>query len=473
MQEYHSTSPKDRLFLLIGLVSLLFIPFIVLCFYAHPIADDYTYSPVSPFWETQKQLYLHWNGRYSANFMVMANPILHFSLIGYRLAALGLLLSIPISILFAVSCAFRKVITLLERIVLSSILSLFILSLLSSLPEGIYWYPGAMTYILGCCIAIFYMGFVILYQKSNFIGNRWIHFCVCVILLFLAIGFNEVQMLLFIFAHFAGWISLKKQERFNSIFLPLLLFCALFSSVMFFAPGNHGRESFFPNNHNLVYSLGMTALQMPRFFFTWISSAPLWIGSILFAPVSFKLYKESVLFNKLGQIKPLIVFSFLLVILFLCIFPAYWSTAILGQHRTLNTACFFFILTWFLFIHTVYSRNNLAGKMSVALNPTIKTGLGVFLIFTLLFSGNSGTILMDLASGKIRGFDKEMTNRYNLIDAAKKQRKTEIIMQPLQNRPASLFILDIQPGCDHWINQQFAQFYGLKKICCDSAGYRN
>ncbi len=455
--------------MLIGLIGLLFVPFIVLCFYAHPIADDYTYSPVSPFWETQKQLYLHWNGRYSANFMVMANPILHFSLTGYRFAALSLLLSIPISIFFEVSCAFRKVITLLERVVLSSILSLFILGLLPSLPEGIYWYPGAMTYILGCCIAIFYIGFVILYGKSSFIGNRWIHFGICIVLLFLAIGFNEVQMLIFVFAHLAIWINLKKQERFNSVWLPLLILCILFSSVMFFAPGNHGRESFFPDNHNLTHSLGMTALQMPRFFFEWISYAPLWIGSILFAPLSLKLYKESTLFNKLGQIKPLIVFCLLWVILFLCIFPAYWSTAILGQHRTLNTACFFFVLVWFAFIHTIYSRNNLAERMNSALNPTVKTGLSVFLLVTLLFSGNSGTILMDFASGKITGFDKEMNSRYALMDAAKKQGSTEVSMAPLQNKPASLFVLDIQTGCNQWINQQFAQFYGLKKICGDSS----
>ena len=75
---------------------------------------------------------------------------------------------------------------------------------------------------------------------------------------------------------------------------------------------------------------------------------------------------------------------------------------------------------------------------------------------------------MDFASGKITGFDREMNSRYALIDAAKKQGQTQISMHSLQNKPASLFVLDIQPGCNHWINEQFAQFYGLNKICCDS-----
>jgi hypothetical protein len=468
MQWYNRISPKSKLWLLTGLFCLLFIPFIALCFYAHPIADDYAYNPASPFWESQKQLYMNWNGRYSANFMVMANPILHISLNGYRVAAFILLLIMPLSIFFMLSSAIGKAFSFVEKVVFSSILAIFILSLLPSLPEGIYWYPGAMTYILGCCVTMFYIGFIIRYLKNDFLINRWIHFCFCILLLFLAIGFNEVQMLLFIFAHFAIWISLKKEARFKSIWLPLLLFSTLFSSIMFFAPGNHGRESFFPNNHKLLHSLGMTALQMPRFFFTWVSYAPLWIGTILFAPVSLKLSKESPLISKLGQTKPLIVFGLLWVILFFCIFPAYWSTTILGQHRTLNTACFFFIITWFWFIHTIYSGNNLAEKISVALNPPVKAGLSLLLVFIVLFSGNIGTVLMDFNSGKITGFDKEMNSRYTLIKQAKMSGQDEVVMQGLQNKPGSLFVLDIQPDCNHWINEQFAQFYGLKKICCDT-----
>lgn len=468
MQVFQKTGAIGKVHLLIRLFSLLLIPFAVLCFYAHPIADDYTYIPSSPFWQTQKELYLHWNGRFSANFMVMVNPILNFSFTGYRLAALLLLLLIPVSLFFIIASSLGKVLYGSGRLAFSIMLSVFILSLLPSLPEGIYWYPGAMTYILGCCIAMFYTGMVIRYLQGNFIINRLFHFVISVILLFISIGFNEVQMSLFMFVHFTVWISLKKQERFKSVWFPLLLLCMLFSGIMFFAPGNHGRESFFPDNHNLLHSLLMTALQMPRFFFSWISYAPLWIGTILFAPVSLILTKESDFFRKLGQMNPLIFFCFLWGVLFFCIFPAYWSTAILGQHRTLNTACFFFVLVWLAFIHSVYSRNNLAEKASVALNPRLKTGLTIVLAISLLFSGNSGTILMDFASGKITGFDREMNSRYALIDAAKKQGQTQISMHSLQNKPASLFVLDIQPGCNHWINEQFAQFYGLNKICCDS-----
>ena len=214
-------------------------------------------------------------------------------------------------------------------------------------------------------------------------------------------------------------------------------------------------------------------MQMPRFFFSWVSFSPLLIGSILFVPISLKLNKYSALFRKLALYKPLTLFALLWGVLFLCIFPPYWSTAILGQHRTLNTACFFFVFAWFAFLHTIYSRNDLAERISSVLNRPVKTVLIILLFTTLLFSGNGGTALMDFASGKITGFNREMNKRYEIIAQAKKNGQTEVTMLPLQNKPASLFVLDIQPGCTHWINQQFAQFYGLKKICCDTVVNQN
>jgi hypothetical protein len=75
---------------------------------------------------------------------------------------------------------------------------------------------------------------------------------------------------------------------------------------------------------------------------------------------------------------------------------------------------------------------------------------------------------MEFVTGKISAFDKEMNNRYTLIYEAQKNGIKVISLPPLQNKPNSLFVLDIQPGCNHWINQQEAQFYGLEKIYMDS-----
>ncbi len=474
MQWFNKIPDKGISGLIILFLSLLFIPYIVLCFYAHPIADDYTYGPESPFWNTQLELYIHWNGRYIANFFIMANPILCNSsfatlLVVYRLSALILLMLVPVSILFFLNSAIAKAISGLKKVIGAIIISLLIVALLPSLPEGIDWYPGAMTYILGCIVAFIYAGMVIRYFNDAFFMNRIFHACLCILLLCIAVGFNEVQMLLLGFGHLLLFLSFKREGRFRSFGFVLLVCCIVFSSFMFFAPGNHFRGEYFPNSHKFLTSTCMSVLQMFRFFFSFVSKGPLWIASILFAPISYKLSQSSPFFQRISRFKPFFLFSILWVVLFLCVFPAYWSTGILGQHRTLNTACFYFIPMWFLFLHSLYSKDNLSEKISNGITKPIKIGIITILLLSLLLTGNSGQALMELGAGKIVAFDKEMNLRYTLLEAAKKTGNKEVSLTPLQNKPSSLYVLDIQPGCNHWINQQQAHFFGLQKICGDSA----
>ena len=468
MQEKNKILTKGNQWLLSFALVIVLAPYFILCFYSHPVADDYTFNVSSPFWHSQWQLYLHWNGRYSSDFMALANPILYGSLIGYRLISLLLLFLVPASILFLISSTIGKSLSMYIKLIAATIGAALILGLMPSLPEGIYWYSGSVTYILGCVMAMFYFGIVIGHTQRTVVVNKIFHIGLSIVLLFLAVGFNEVQMLVLVFAHFILWIGLKKEARFRSFVFVMLVFCILFSCLVFFSPGNHFRSGYFPNSRSLFNSLFMSMLQMLRFFFTWVSYAPLIIASILFAPLSFEINKRSALSGKLGNYKPFTLFVLIWVILFLCIFPAYWSTGILGQHRTLNTACFFFVLIWFLLIHSIYSKNNLAEKITQIISPSIRFFLTLLLFATLLLSGNSGTAIMELASGKITGFDKEMNNRVNILSAAKNKGITDVTIPPLQNKPQSLFVLDIQPDCNHWINQQYANFFGLKKVCSDS-----
>ncbi len=445
----------------------VFIPFIVLCFFAHPAADDYTYNAVSPFWSTQLELFKHWNGRYSANFLVMSNPILWGSVAIYRLAALFLLFLMPLSIFFVLTSILENAFARKQKIVFTCIIAALVLCLVPSLPEGVYWYPGAVTYIFGCIVAMFYIGMAIRYFNRDIFINTSIHFTICIVLLFLSIGFNEVQMLLLLYGHLFVWLQVKGNKEFR-IFLSLLLLCIMFSCLIFFAPGNYYRETHFSNSHLLLHSLGMTILQMGRFFLSWVFYIPLLLASILFAPISLKLGKRSPLSGSLGNYNPRTIFGFLLAILFLCIFPAYWNMGILGQHRTVNTACFFFIPSWFLFVHSMYKRYGLSGRIAQLLNRLPKSSLPLLLAASLLLSGNCGTALREFTNGKIVGFDKEVNTRTALLSNAKRQGLKEITLPLLQNKPVSLFVVDIQPGCDDWVNEVYARYFGLEKICADS-----
>lgn len=469
MQWNFKVTSGVKKFLLIGFFALPFIPYIILCFYAHPVADDLTYTTPVPVWHFEKFLYMRLNGRYTSNMLVLLCPVITSnSLVIYRLVALILFILITASLIYLLFSAFGKAIRAINIIIMGMIISIAILNLLPCLPQGIYWFSGSMTYVLGCVFAMFYAGTVFRYINKTFIINPTIHLSLILLLLVISIGFNEVQMLLFMCIHIFIWLGLKKQERFHSFWFIILLVCISFSSIMFFSPGNRYRGYYYQDSHHFFHSLFMTALQLPRFFFAWISYAPLLMASMLFAPVSLVLSKRSVLFRKAGNYNPYVLFFLLWVILFLCIFPAYWSTGILGQHRTLNTACFFFIPAWFLFLHSLFQSNNLAEKITFILSSPVKTALTLILAATLLFSGNCGSVLMDLVTGKITGFNKEMNNRYILINEALKHGQSEVTLPPLENKPASLFVIDIHPGCNFLANREYALFYKLKKVCCDS-----
>src|SRR4051812_23825810 len=74
---------------------LLLAPAIYLSFFAHPIADDYGYTNISLkntlFSECLNQ-YLTWNGRYTSNILVLSNPLIIGSLIGYQIIPVLLLI---------------------------------------------------------------------------------------------------------------------------------------------------------------------------------------------------------------------------------------------------------------------------------------------------------------------------------------------------------------------------------------------
>lgn len=461
-------SPRVILKLILLFSLTLLIPYLILCFYAHPVADDYSFNSQSLFWHTQLQLYFKWNGRYSSNFLAMCEPLVLNSFARYRLVAGCLLVLMPISILFMLSSIMGGMVSYLQKILSTYILTAIILALLPSLPEGIYWYSGSVTYILGCIVALFYIGIVIRYDTGRYVINQPFHFCLCIILLFCAIGFNEVQMFLLLFGHFILWLNMGKERRFRSFGVIMLLVCVLFALLVFFSPGNHSRGNWYPNSHNIFNSLCMSLLQMGKFFFSWISYAPLLLGSILFAPISLKLSKRSALFQQFGRYNPWNLFLLLGGILFVCIFPAYWSTGILGQHRTLNTACFFFVPAWFVFFHSIYSRNNLAERITQTLKRPMQISLIVLLIVSLLFSGNCGTALIELVTGRVSGFDKEMNNRDMLLMIAKKQGRKAISVPSLQNKPNSLFVTDIKPGYGYFVNGIYAVTFGLEKVYMDS-----
>lgn len=452
------------------LMAALLAPYIALCFFAHPMADDYSYAHEAltlGYWPSQLHEFLHWNGRYTSNLLVLGSPLIWHSFAGYRLAALALILLTLLSAYFLISSIWDNSLSFSQKLLGALVFSTLLLGMLPSLAEGIYWFTGAVSYQFGSIAATIYAGLMFRYMQRRYLGNKNLHIALCILTLFITIGFNEVLMLMMLATHILVWLSLNKQDKLRSYLFRLMLCAVLFSFIMILAPGNSTRSMYFSNNHRLFYSLGMTALQMIRFFITWVSFAPLILASLLFIGIRDTLYERSPMLRAIKGIKLWQAFSLLWLIIFLCVFPAYWNTGILGQHRTLNAACYMFIPAWFLFIHIFCNKLEIKGQ-GIIFQGKMQGFIFLLLAACLLFSGNGGNALVQLGDGEVSGFNTEMNARYAKIEEAKAQGINSVYLPILKNRPSSLFTLDIRPGCSHWINNDYALYFGIGSVCTDT-----
>ena len=114
------------------------------------------------------------------------------------------------------------------------------------------------------------------------------------------------------------------------------------------SPGNGTRQAMFPAHYQLAHSVGMSALQTLRFVSDWASSGTLLLATVVFAPMAAKLLGQHAQNPRRARWGFWLSVAGLLLVVPLGVFPAYWETGILGQHRTVNAAHFVFLILWFM-----------------------------------------------------------------------------------------------------------------------------
>lgn len=68
-----------------------------------------------------------------------------------------------------------------------------------------------------------------------------------------------------------------------------------------------------------------------------------------------------------------------------------------------------------------------------------------------LIAGNGFMVVLDIFSGRVKGFDKQLTERAKIITTTHSTANLEL----LTNIPKSLFVVDIQQDTSHWINKAY------------------
>jgi hypothetical protein len=138
--------------------------------------------------------------------------------------------------------------------------------------------------------------------------------------------------------------------------------------------------------------------------------------------------------------------------IFIGAFLPYWSTGILGQHRTMNVSFFFFLLSWFVFLTSLYNSKYLKWQN---LHSKIKILLFSMLCMTLFFTQNGWNVWNDLYSGKAQSYNDQMNVRYEKI----RKMNGDLYLPLIKNPPKTLFVLDLTEDPNHWQNRSYTVFF--------------
>ncbi len=457
--------------LFLALLALFLCLHAYLARYSHPMADDLKYAQKdistgllnASIWE-----YQNWNGRFASNVLVLLNPI------RWGFDALDIYRFVP-CVLFALTLAscFLFLGTMprpkpLHGWALAGAIVWTALYAhgMPDIGEGFYWYTGSVTYQFASVLVLIGAAMVVTAVR----GQRWWLIYAAIPILVFAQGCNEVIMELLVVAGLLVIIRSFKHKY--AIRLPpwiLLTTLGIGAAIMILAPGNEGRGAHFPLQHKLLHSLWMSGLQTVRFAATWILSGSLVLFSSLWIIHHDRLAERIPLIAHGFGIKPWMTFSLLLGLIFLCVFPAYWSTGILGQHRTVNVAYFFFLPLWFLNLSALIRHfPSLRLNWREPARSRITIVLLLLVIIDFGSTGNSANALFDFHLGRAERSDIQLQARYALLNAAARTEDRIAEVPLIVDPPKSLYVLDLRKP-DFLVNTDYAAWFGLNEVRIDSS----
>lgn len=453
------------------LLALAFLRHLWIALYVHPYADDFSYAVAgmrSPLLERLAQEYDSWNGRYFSNILVLRNPLvlgMDQGLWPYRMVAIALMLFSWVACFSLLRALVDKALRKDEVAAVSLVSVLLYLHIMPDASEGFYWYSGAVTYQLPNALGFFLLANWVRYFRAG--GGRprrsWV--IVQVLLVIVIAGCNELHMAYLVLFH-AGLIvlSLYTTRRVaNGVVIPFIasVLCGL---VVALAPGNATRGALFPFRYDLVHTLLYSSGQTGRFTARWLSAVPMLLLTIAFIVFRRKLLALGSIASFGDEVNKWLVLALPFTIVFVAMVVTYWPTGLLGQHRTLNAALFYFLPAWF-FAVSVWDDRLLRPRGSISFDvtsPYFQWGL-VAVCASFLVAQRDWKVTEDLVTGRMQRYDRAICQRYDLIQRAVQLGSGRVEL-PAIEAPESLHILPLDLSPDHWMNRSMADYFGNPQL---------
>ncbi|MBF0511653.1 MAG: hypothetical protein HQL13_04905, partial [Candidatus Omnitrophica bacterium] len=224
-------------------VGLVLFPFIALCFFVHPCADDFEFSKWTNFFVQNLHYYTQWSGRYFSTFVLSLSPVHWHSFFGYKVWSAAFILFFAGS-LYVFTKKWVQAFVALDFVVIHIIYIGALLLAFDSAPslvEGFYWASSAVTYLFSSALFFLFLTHLIVVFHEKKYQTAFL----LPLLLFCIIGGNESWMLLVdtTLLGILGYELYRRGERKAILMaLGLLLWASVVSLIPLLSPGNAARH---------------------------------------------------------------------------------------------------------------------------------------------------------------------------------------------------------------------------------------
>jgi hypothetical protein len=459
------------------LLALLVLPFLLLCIFIHPSADDYILTADT--WRDgifghSVKVYFEWSGRYFATFIFSLNPLVFGWYTGYKLLPIFLLALFYYGIYYLIKNILNNETSAVRQHLISLIIFLVFLNNIPSPSECIYWMSASLTYFLPSALMLILSGLII---KSTYSEEHKSKNIVLIVLLSIIItGSNEVHMiLLFIASSLLCVYSLITKKKIKKVHLIFWITVLLATLIVICAPGNYSRMSLFKGNADIIFSFKLSILAFIKISVKLIQDPAFIIVTMVMIACLPGLRKNK-RFLDIIKLSPFYTFPISIIIIFCFYFVVTYSTGLNPALRIHNTVMLIFIFLWFFNIAILHnyllSKNKI---MLIEVPPTLINliAVGAFILTITQFSKVPGKEIVCEGDIFRAGYDlifnapaynQEMNERNKLIEHAIKEGRRYIEVPPIKTKPLSIFFIDITKETDNWINYSASEYFGLDSI---------
>ena len=451
---------------LLTIFALLYVGlFCYLGLYAQPSADDYNLANMVNsygFWQAQVQWYTTWASAPIALAMTSIPAWLDFKVYGM----------LPIISCFFNVCAFyalihivSKGLTARKKLSIALLAQAICLAAVPGLNENFFWLC-AMPYTWAGTLLVFTSALFILFIKQG--ANDLKTGLACAASLFIASAYTpQVAPFLCVVLFCLAILSFAAKKR-KAVIICVAALVISFAGflVLYLAPGTAARMAY--TRMGDLKEISFISVRLLRTFIIAAGFGTVTLLKFFTKPIVyvFLLFLPSIAEN----IAPLDqkISSKLKVwhILTLVALIAPFQQAIPGwaqgggfPARAEGLVIWIMGATW-VFLWTFGYRNEATFGRIKSLR--LYQWRGVLLVLCLLLSGNFISLLRDLPLAP--SYAAEYRERDALIAQQKSEGKTDIVVPALITKPKLLFLADIGPFPQSWLNGSVADYWGVQSI---------